>query len=142
MKYQIVTNLTHLRLKSELVMPEEVASIVHDLNDSLDLKLGCGLTAVQIGIYKQVSIIKFRKIDIVLINPVILEKIERYRFLGESCLSLPGLKMDTARYSEITILNNGERTLQFDGMEAAIVQHEIDHMQGVTILDRKWRRRG
>jgi len=142
---KIVTNLKELRKPSEIVTDfAETRAIIKDLEDSLDCKKGIGLSAIQIGITKQVGIIRFSDESIDLINPKIIEKHDKFRMEKEACLSLPGISVDTIRYKEITIENNGKiysLDLQVDGIICIALQHEIEHIKGRTILDSKWRKR-
>ncbi len=98
------------------------------------------MSAIQIGIKKRVGIIRIKNIKIDLINPKIIEKINKFRFEGEACLSLPGLFVDTSRYYQITWENNGKQYIS-TGLEACVIQHEVDHMNGQLIVDKKWRKR-
>ena len=145
MKKKIITDLKYLKQKSLIAIPEEVDSIIKDLEDSLDLSKGIGLSAIQIGIPKQVGIIRIPelKININLINPEIIDREDRFHYIKEGCLSIPGVKVDTSRYREITFYNNLQRTytlsVETDGLVCIAVQHEIDHMKGLIILDRKWK---
>ena len=144
MKKKIVTDLNLLRQKSEPVEIEETESILQDLEDSIDSKAGIGLSAVQIGLHKAVGIIRKGDIKIDLINPTIVDKDRPFRFNGEGCLSLPGLYVDTRRYADITLENNGKLytfDLETDGIICVAIQHEIDHMNGLLMLNRKWRKR-
>lgn len=143
MKKPIRTDINFLKQKSEPVELGNlfIKSVIKELEESLDLDRGIGLTAIQIGIPKRISIIRMPKLKLDLINPILLEKYDRFRFQGEKCLSLPGLSIDTARYMDVVIKNGDGRTLNFYGLEAVVISHELDHMNGLTILDRKWRRR-
>jgi len=150
---KIITDLKYLRQKSEPIIAEElvnvklngseVDNIIKDSEDSLDLDRGIGLASIQIGIPKQVAIIRMPKLKLNLINPILLEKFDRFRFKAEKCLSLPGLAIDTSRYLDIVIKNGDGRTLSFTGLEAICVQHELNHMAGKLIIDKgiKWRKR-
>jgi len=140
MKKPIVTDMTILHTKSLPATPDEVQAILQDLNDTLDLKRGLGLSAVQIGILKNVAIIRHGEAKIDLINASILDKADKVRITGEGCLSLAGIRIDTRRYARITIENNG-KIEEYSGLLAIAVQHEIDHANGLTILDRKWKAR-
>jgi len=140
MKRKIETDIRLLRHKSAVIEPKEAQSIIKDLEDSLDLSKGIGLSAIQIGIEKRVGIIRIGKNKIDLINPKIIEKSEKFKFKGERCLSLPGLPVDTIRYSQIIVENNGKPYFSY-GLEACAIQHEIDHMNGMLIIDRKWQRK-
>ena len=140
MKKPIISDMQILRQKSLPATSDEVQAILQDLNDSLDLKRGIGLSAIQIGIPKNVSIIRHDGVKIDLINAYIVEKDNKCRIQGEGCLSLAGIRVDTRRYGYITIINNGKRE-DYAGTLAIAIQHELDHQNGLTILDRKWKAR-
>ena len=141
MKKDIVTNLMLLKKKSEEASHKEVKSLVKDLEDTLkECPTGIGLSAVQIGLLKRVGIVRIKELKINLVNPKIINKVDRIRMEKEGCLSLPDLYVDTIRFNTITIKNNGEEEA-YSGLEAVAVQHEIDHMNGITILDRKWKKK-
>lgn len=143
MKCPIVTDINFLRKRSELIEKDKVSSIVKDLEDSLDLKKGVGLSAIQIGLPFRVGIVRLSKCKLDLWNPNIIEKSYRFRFQGESCLSIPGLYIDTVRYRDIVIENGDGSRYSLEGMEAIVVQHEISHFNGKLIIDKgiKWRKR-
>ena len=140
MKKPIISDMQILRQKSLPATSDEVQAILQDLNDTLDLKRGLGLSAVQIGILKNVAIIRHGDVKIDLINASILDKADKVRIAGEGCLSLVGIRVDTMRYSNITIENNG-KIEEYTGLLAVAIQHELDHARGLTILDRKWKAR-
>jgi peptide deformylase len=149
MRIPIRIDIKYLKQKSEEIIfngiesepCEETARIIKELEDSLDLTKGIGLTAIQIGIPKRIAIIRMPRLKLNLINPILLEKYDKFRFKGEKCLSLPGLVIDTARYKDIVIKNENGKKLSFYGLQAVCVQHEIDHFNGILIIDRKWRKR-
>ena len=139
---KIITDIKVLRQKSESVSNfwYESFNLVHKLEQSLDIKKGIGLSAIQIGIKKRVGIIRVDKVKLNLINPEIIERSCPFRYEKEGCLSLPSIRIDTRRYKEVTILNNNKKE-KYSGIVAVAIQHEIDHMNGRTILDNKWRKR-
>jgi len=147
MKRRIITNLKELRKPSQIIEnKEEINSIIKDLEDTLILEKGYGLSAIQIGIPKKVSIIRIGKKSLNLINTKILEKNRKFRFQEEGCLSLPGLRIDTLRYKELFIDNNGQKLyfdIETDGILMICIQHELNHFQGKLIIDKeiKWRKR-
>ena len=140
MKKNIVTDMTILKTKSSPATPDEVASILQDLTDTLDLKRGIGLSAIQIGIPKNVAIIRHEGVKIDLINPEILERDEKIIVKDEGCLSLAGIKITTDRYNYIKIDNNG-KIEEYRGLLAICVQHEVDHLRGLLIINRKHKAR-
>lgn len=138
----IVTDITQLKQVSIEVKPEEIKDIVKQLEDNLKGQRGIGLTAIQIGIPKRVSIIRILGKDPMdLYNAKITEKIDPIKF-KELCLSIPGLAILTRRYNNITFENGDGQIYSADGIEAIVVQHEIDHCNGILMLDRKWKKRG
>jgi len=144
MKYQIVSDINVLRKKSVLVEKKELAlSVIKSLEESLDTKKGFGLSAIQIGIPLRVGIIRTPDCKLDLWNPKIIDKSVRFHFKGEGCLSIPGVYVDTSRYKEITIENGDGRKYSLEGIEAIVVQHEINHMDGKLIIDKefKWKKR-
>ena len=116
--------------------------LLHELRNS---KNGIGLAANQIGINKRVCIINVKE-PIVLINPKIVEKSNETFIFPEGCLSFPKDKIRTKRYVSIKVeADNYEDKLSFtanskeidDAFECACIQHEIDHLDGITMFDRE-----
>ncbi|MFC5630469.1 MULTISPECIES: peptide deformylase [Streptococcus] len=108
-----------------------------DLRDTLAFhRESCvGMAANMIGVKKRAIIISMGFVDLVMFNPVLLEKAGAYE-TEESCLSLTGSRL-TTRYKEITISYRDEKwmakTLTLRDFPAQIVQHELDHLEGVVI---------
>tara|TARA_R100000808_G_scaffold24596_1_gene57080 strand:- start:4504 stop:5001 length:498 start_codon:yes stop_codon:yes gene_type:complete len=102
---------------------------------------GVGLAANQVGIQKSVCVINVKK-PIALINPKIVGKYDKFLY-KEGCLSFPGDYVTTERYKNIMVkADNHKDLLSFssdtpeDMLECACVQHEIDHLNGITMYDR------
>ena len=118
--------------------------LLHELRQSEN---GIGLAANQIGINKRVCVINVKE-PLVLINPKIVEKSKEQFVFPEGCLSFPNKHVRTKRnVSVIVEADNHEGKLKFsaesedvnDAFETACVQHEIDHLDGVTMFDREWK---
>jgi peptide deformylase len=118
------------------------------LKELADNKSGVGLAANQIGINKRVCVINVKE-PIVLINPKIIETSEETFVFPEGCLSFPNKHIRTTRFVEVTIeADNHKSQLSFsansddvnDAFECACIQHEIDHLDGITMFDREWKR--
>jgi peptide deformylase len=158
----IVSNIKELRKPCEIVKSDEdVSSIIQDLKDTLIANgHGLALAANQIGVLKQICYIRIplgfdpsltepngtkhvKYSEYVMINPKIIEKDKPVKFVGEGCLSFGGIRVDTKRYIYITVQFEDEnRKVQLGGMqdiESFCASHEIDHLNGITIFDRKWR---
>lgn len=138
----ITQNIDTLKLKSFPFTgtPEELEDLVKTLE--FELKncpmQGVGLSAIQIGIPLQVSIIRCGegRLNLNLVNPVILEQTQPFTFKGEGCLSFPDTFKNTKRFNQIKILNGDGVEIKKSGFEAVVIQHEIDHLSGLTFLER------
>jgi len=100
---------------------------------------GVGLAANQIGIDSAVCVIKVKK-PIVLINPIIAGKFGK-SFFQEGCLSFKGDYVLTERWTDIVVTDDNHPNQLFfsfekNALECVCVQHEIDHLNGVTMFDR------
>ena len=124
---------------------EEIATkLLHELRQS---EGGIGLAANQIGINKRVCVINVKE-PLVLINPKIVEKSKEQFVFPEGCLSFPDSKVKTIRHESIVVeADNHEGRLSFnanskdinDAFECVCVQHEIDHLNGITMFDREFK---
>lgn len=101
---------------------------------------GWGLAAPQIGFSMAVSVIRIpsKAIDIVMCNPVITQKGMKVRVM-EGCLSVPGFFHTIERRRSCTVVYQDEQgkqlTLKAKGLLAQVVQHEVDHLQGILMLE-------
>jgi peptide deformylase len=151
----IVTNIKELRIPCLAVeKDEDIKQIIIDLKDTLESTKGLGLSANQIGYNKRISFLKVPiKVDpktkeieyteLILINAKIMEKIKPVKLMNEACLSFPGMTVTTQRYIFIVVENHNEKlevnTMLLQDNESFVCQHELDHLAGKTLLDRKWR---
>lgn len=113
------------------------ASVAQDLLDTFAAnRQGCvGMAANMIGILKRIIVVDCEGEALLMYNPVIESSSNPYG-TEEGCLSLEGLRPAT-RYRNITVLYEDEnfspRKRSFSGYTAQIIQHEIDHCDGVVI---------
>ena len=135
--------------KLKEVSVEEGLEIATELFNILnERKDGIGLAANQVGIDASVAVLNVRE-PLILINPVITEQWDEIDY-HEGCLSYPNKGISTKRYKNIIIQTAQEESgWYFSGvetgkddqeqrlLEAVCVQHEIDHLMGKTIHDRK-----
>ena len=142
----IITEEAKLKLMCEEVKTikegEEIgAQLLKELTESEN---GIGLAANQIGINKRVCVINVKE-PLVLINPRIVEHSEEQFMFAEGCLSFPGKHVRTGRYTSDTVeADNHKGKMLFtadsedinDAFECACVQHEIDHLDGITMFER------
>ena len=100
---------------------------------------GVGLAANQVGIDSAVCVVKVRE-PIILINPKIVGKFGK-SFFQEGCLSFQGDYVLTERWTDIVVVDDNHRNQLFfsfekNALECVCVQHEIDHLNGITMFDR------
>ncbi len=94
-----------------------------------------GLAANMIGVHKRIIAVNMGPINVAMLNPVIVKKSGKY-LTEEGCLSLSGVRQ-TARYQKITVeyqdMQYKKQRRSFEGWTAQIIQHEIDHCDGILI---------
>lgn len=119
--------------------PTDGIKLAYDLAESMMVRSGLGLAAPQVGLPYRCFAIKTDPIK-VCFNPRILEASEEEIYLEEGCLSFPDMFVKVKRPRRIRVrfrLPNGETiTEQFEGLTARIFQHELDHLDGVLMMDR------
>lgn len=128
---------------SESVGPENMDTILGIVNGMIAVlrkSRGIGLAAPQVGISKRIIVWTDKDRDefYVAVNPVIVSSRGKIK-IQESCLSLPSIRREVKRRRVIKVvaLNEDARRVTFDlaNTDAVIVQHEIDHLNGITIMD-------
>ena len=108
----------------------------------MDDALGVGLAATQVGVVHRLLVYRVQQQGALaaLINPEVEWSGRETESMEEGCLSLPGVLVDVDRpiYVRVRALNEfGEPIMiEASGLEARVIQHEIDHLDGVLILDR------
>lgn len=132
----IVKDISFLVQKSEIATKDDVG-VVNDLIDTLNANLNncVGMAANMIGVKKCILVFTVGSIIVPMINPVILKKEKPYE-AEESCLSLIGFRK-TIRYENIEVeyldINFKKHKQAFTGFTAQIIQHEVDHFEGIII---------
>ncbi|MDF2611873.1 MAG: def [Lachnospiraceae bacterium] len=132
----IVKDALFLGQKSEPATQED-AAVINDLLDTLKANAEhcVGLAANMIGIKKRIIVYSVGMIGVPMINPVIIKKSKPYE-TEEGCLSLVGVRK-TTRYEIIEVdyldRNFKKQRQTFTGWTAQIIQHEIDHCDGIVI---------
>lgn len=143
----IITDESKLRVDCVDATPEEIPSIIDQLERELQRSAelgrpGIGLAAPQIGINKNIAIVRIpnsggmlHRVD--LVNCRIEKGYDEARFENEGCLSFPGKFVTSSRYQEIYVVNNAVEPYRFSarGLFAACCQHELDHLVGKLLPD-------
>jgi peptide deformylase len=114
---------------------ERMGVLMHDA-------LGVGLAATQLGVLHRVLVYRAYVDDplTVLVNPVIEWRSDELETAEEGCLSLPGVHVEVERAARVRVTAQDEHGKQLeldaDGLPARVIQHEVDHLDGILILDR------
>lgn len=122
----------------------EIAEILENMLETMYTANGVGLAANQVGILKQLITIdagtKESPKPIKIVNPIIIEKSKEKSEYEEGCLSFPGITEKILRPGKIKVKffdqNGNEKIMEFEGLEATAIQHEIDHLNGILFINR------
>jgi peptide deformylase len=119
------------------VFDRNLVHIVQNMAVILQERNGAGLAAPQVNISQQILVLEF--FPFTMINPKI-EKTEGTQTIKEGCLSFPGLFFNVKRSKDITVTwqdqTGEEHTQEFKNLEATVIQHEVDHLNGVVFTER------
>lgn len=125
----------------------EVRRLAEDMLDTVEDADGIGLAGPQVGVLQRIIVARppaekggTREPGRVLVNPVILEKRGPVTSAEEGCLSIPDVYEMVKRPEQIRVravdLDGEEFELEAEGILSRIIQHEIDHLDGVLFIDR------
>jgi peptide deformylase len=121
-----------------------IRELVRDMFDTMYGSKGIGLAAPQIGVGKRVIVVDISPVEeeskpLALVNPEIVGKQGQVEGM-EGCLSVPGVEGSVCRYESITVQGKNESgdpvTIEANGLLSRVVQHEIDHLDGILFIDR------
>lgn len=123
----------------------DLRPLIADMFDTMYAAPGRGLAAPQVGVMKRLFVIDATWKDgapspMVMIDPVVMACERVPVTMDESCLSIPGISVPVERFAAVTMqwtdatgdIHMGD----FDGVEARIIQHEFDHLNGMVHFDR------
>jgi peptide deformylase len=117
----------------------EIQQLIDEMFDAMHAAHGIGLAAPQIGVGRRVIVIEFQKSRLALVDPEILRH-EGEEIAAEACLSIPGWVGDVPRALKVAVRARNRRgrfvTINAESMLARILQHEIDHLDGILFPER------
>jgi peptide deformylase len=134
-----------LRTKADPVaaVTDELRALIDDMFETMYAEDGVGLAAPQVGVGDRIIVIDPRIPEVApfaLVNPVIVEASEERERGEEGCLSIPGLKDIVERSANVVVeglsADGAPVRLPADGLLARVLQHEVDHLDGVLFIDR------
>ena len=115
-----------------------LAQLADDMVQTMYDAPGAGLAATQVGVEKRIFVYDAGEGPRTIINPVIEETRGEWSF-EEGCLSVPGLSWEIVRPKEVHLtgydLDGNEVSIEADEFEARVFQHELDHLDGVLLLE-------
>jgi peptide deformylase len=134
-----------LKVKAQTItdINQHIAELARAMTQTMHQAPGIGLAAPQVGKSVQLITLDLTVGEIpeellVLINPQITAA-EGFEIYEEGCLSVPGYSLPIKRKAKIflhaTLLDGRELRMEFEGLKARVLQHEIDHLNGILILD-------
>lgn len=133
-----------LRKKAEEIkeITPEIEKIAEDLTETMleSDPEGVGLAAPQVGVSKRIFIAQTDSGPAVFINPKIVKKSIKIEKAEEGCLSLPKVWLNVKRARSVEFesidINGKKMKTKAEGIFARILQHEIDHLNGILIIDK------
>ena len=134
---------TVLRTKTAKITSfgKELQKLIGNLLDTVHVAEGAGLAAPQIGISERVTVARIGADFLPLVNPEIIWKSDQVELAEEGCLSLPNVWLQIPRSTTIILHyqneTGDEKERKLEGFDARVVQHEVDHLNGVLIVDYK-----
>jgi peptide deformylase len=133
-----------LRKKTRIIkkFDEKLTALVDDMFELMYQSQGVGLAAPQVGLARRLIVVDTMEAGekFALSNPKIIWKNDVYDTMCEGCLSIPGVEGDVIRPTAIKVKANDPTTgeeiiLNAQGFLARVLQHEIDHLEGVLFID-------
>jgi peptide deformylase len=134
----------HRRSEPVKVFDRELRKLADELFDAMYRAEGVGLAAPQVNVSLQLAVVsvpreKEEKLHIAMANPRIVETRGQWEY-EEGCLSVPEIRDMVIRPEWIRVeyqdMNGKPQSLEADGLLARVIQHEIDHINGILFVDR------
>jgi len=123
---------------------DDVRRLMDDMLETMHAADGIGLAATQVDVLRRVIVVSVRRdgaepLTLRMANPEVIEASDEQRVWEEGCLSFPEQYADVSRPKKVRVryldYENEIREIEDDGLLATCVQHEIDHLDGITFVD-------
>lgn len=118
----------------------DLVSLASDMSKTMIADKGIGLAAPQIGQNIRLIVVNTKAGPQIMFNPEIVKKSLRQEWGEEGCLSIPGVFGNVRRYRfvECSFFDGGgkKQTAKAEGLLARVIQHEIDHLDGILFIDK------
>ena len=132
----------HQKSEEIQIIDKNIKKLARDMYDTMKAKHGIGLAGVQIGVLKRIVVIEIERLNVslTLINPKVISFSNTETEMEEGCLSVPKQTCKIMRPDKVVVeytdLKNKKQQIEAEGLLAKCLQHEIDHLNGITILDK------
>jgi len=130
-----------LRRQAEKIetIDDDLSELFDSMTETMYTADGVGLAAPQIGVSKQLFVVDASEGPMIFVNPEIIQKDDEEETVEEGCLSLPGIHVDVTRAKRVVVssmdASGSVHEIEASGLLARVFQHEIDHLNGVLIID-------
>lgn len=129
-----------VEIELKKINSKEIQELYLNMEKTMEEKKGVGLAAPQIGKNIRLIIINTKDGGVAMFNPKIIRKSLTKEWGEEGCLSVPGLFCQVKRHKKITCKylnkNGEEEKIIAQGLMARVIQHEIDHLDGILFIDK------
>ena len=126
---------------------EKIKELAQDMLDTMYQNDGIGLAAWQVGMLKDLIVYDVAYVEengtkepVVMINPKIKSRSKNMVVVEEGCLSFPDEFKEVTRHEKVTVeyldIDGNKKVKHAKGMEAIVIQHETDHTEGITFVER------
>lgn len=117
----------------------EIQELMKKMVPTMRKANGVGLAANQVGVDARLFVVDSQDGPIFFINPEIIERSKETELMDEGCLSVPGFFSKVKRSTKVTCKsldeNGEEQVYDAEGLFAQVIQHEIDHLNGILFID-------
>lgn len=117
----------------------KIATLVERMTEAMYAAPGVGLAANQIGVQRRLFVYDIGDGPVVVINPELVESQGEFVY-EEGCLSVPGLSWEITRPDAVHLigldLDGNEISIETDEFEGRVLQHELDHLDGILLIER------
>ena len=147
LKIETGTDNPILRQKAKIVrkIDKQILKLIQNMEQTMEQDNGCGLAAPQVGVGERVIIVKLnqqtdQEVNLAMINPEIVFHSEETEVDTEGCLSVPKVFDLVRRYRDLIVKfqdkKGREQMLKLSELNARVIQHEIDHLDGILFTDK------
>ncbi len=143
---QIITNPNpilrkkSLKIKEKEILSDEIQALIPEMVETMLKKDGVGLAGPQVGKNIRIIAIRHKNGNLVIFNPQIKKRSFSKEWGEEGCLSVPGKFGNVKRNKKVTLSYLNEKAenkvMEAEGLLARIIQHEIDHLDGILFIDK------